>query len=77
MNPGKVSSKATFCFCVSIFLPGISLAGLICLVQVVSHCPPQSCPTRWRPRPDPQNAIQQLYPYEKQRNSSVRAELAL
>lgn len=57
MNPGKVSSKATFYFCASIFLPGISLAGLFCLVQDVSHCPPLSCPTRWRPWPDRQGAI--------------------
>lgn len=57
MNPGKVSSKATFYFCASIFLPGISLASLFCLVRDVSHCPSLSCPTRWRPWPDSQGAI--------------------
>lgn len=57
MNPGKVSSKVTFYFCASVFLLGISLAGLFCLVRDVSYCSSLSCPTRWRPWPDPQGAI--------------------
>lgn len=55
MNLGEVNSEATFW--ASVFLPGICLADLFCLVQDVSWCPPLSCPIRWRPWPDSQGAV--------------------
>lgn len=42
---------------VLLFFSLASLAGLFCLVRDVSYCSSLSCPTRWRPWPDPQGAI--------------------
>lgn len=56
-NPGKVSSKAAFHFCASIFLPRIGLASLFCFVKDVSHCPSPSSSTQWKPWPDPEGVI--------------------